>query len=259
MRGVDEHRTILRLWEKGENKSVIARLTGIPRGTVTDCIRRYGNLAGLDAAIQTGDRRGWATRQQIISRLMDRPEPVLQAYAYLLGLYLGDGYISRSPGHGAFRLRISLDQKYPGIIAEARGALLMLLPNRRVGMVPGVGDVQVSNYSNDWPALFPQHGDGLKHTRPIVLEDWQQRIVDVYPLALLRGLYHSDGSRSRNVVKGRDYPRYLFANESPGIRALFCQACDRLGLHWTIANRRNVCISRREDVARLDEVLGPKR
>jgi hypothetical protein len=82
--------------------------------------------------------------------------------------------------------------------------------------------------------------------------------VDAYPLALLRGLYHSDGSRSRNVVKGKDYPRYLFANESPGIRALFCQACDRLHLHWTIANRRNVCVSRREDVAFLDQVLGPK-
>ena len=106
--------------------------------------------------------------------------------------------------------------------------------------------------------MFPQHGKGPKHLRKIALTDWQEAFAARYPLDLLRGLYHSDGSRSRNFVNGKDYPRYLFSNKSPGIRAIFCQTCDRLGLHWTIANRRNVCVSRRPDVARLDTLLGPK-
>jgi hypothetical protein len=126
---------------------------------------------GLEAAIRAG-AVGQFTDQQIIARLVDAPEQVQRAYTYLLGLYLGDGYLSRSWGHGAFRLRISLDQKYPHIIDEARDALLTLLPNNHVGIVPQqIGCVQVSSYSNAWPALFPQHGDGLKHTRVIALED----------------------------------------------------------------------------------------
>ena len=33
-------------------------------------------------------------------------------------------------------------------------------------------------YSNHLPCLFPQHGPGKKHERAIVLESWQQEIVD---------------------------------------------------------------------------------
>jgi hypothetical protein len=43
------------------------------------------------------------------------------AYAYLLGLYLGDGYVASMPR--TFRLRITLDDAYPGIVAEAVAAM----------------------------------------------------------------------------------------------------------------------------------------
>ena len=39
------------------------------------------------------------------------------AYCYVLGLYLGDGCISRSAQ--VWRLRITLDKKYPAIIDAA--------------------------------------------------------------------------------------------------------------------------------------------
>lgn len=258
MRSVEEYRQILSLWQQGENKTEIARLTGIPRTTITDCIRRFESLAGLEQAISRGELHIQPTAEQIAAALLERPADIQRAYAYLFGLYLGDGYLSRSQGHRVYRLRISLDERYPGIIQQAQDALTTLLPQNRVGIVPSRGCVQVSSYSNDWPALLPQHGPGRKHTRLITLTPWQETLVAAHPLALLRGLYHSDGSRSQNIVKGRNYPRYLFANESPGIRALFCAACDRLGLGWTLANRRNVCISRRQDVAWLDREIGPK-
>lgn len=258
MRSIDEYRQILRLWEQGENKSKIARLTGIPRRTVFECIQRYGSLETLEKILEHKLPRGSAQTGSIVDWLQSCPPDVHQAYTYLLGLYLGDGNISKARGHRVFRLRLSLDQKYPRIIDEACCALCTILPDHRVGVVPQPGCVQVSCYYAHWPALLPQHGDGPKHTRRIMLTDWQQAIVVRYPLALLRGLYHSDGSRSQNIVSGKNYPRYLFANESPGIRRIYCQTCDQLGLHWTIANRRNVCISRRADVAVLDQMLGPK-
>lgn len=50
-------------------------------------------------------------------------------YAYLLGLYLGDGCISKAK-RGVYCLRITLDAKYPQIISECQGALTLSFPRR---------------------------------------------------------------------------------------------------------------------------------
>lgn len=55
-----------------------------------------------------------------------------------------------------------------------------------------------------------------------------------------------------------EYPRYFFSNLSADIRTIFCEHCDRLGIHWTLSNPRNVSVARRESVARLDQIVGPK-
>lgn len=49
MREYKEYKVILELWERGENKKAIARITGVPRATVRDCINRYGDVRGLEA------------------------------------------------------------------------------------------------------------------------------------------------------------------------------------------------------------------
>jgi hypothetical protein len=41
------------------------------------------------------------------------------AYVYLLGMYLGDGCLSSHP-RDVYKLRISLDARYPGIAVSAR-------------------------------------------------------------------------------------------------------------------------------------------
>jgi hypothetical protein len=180
-----------------------------------------------------------------------------------LGLYLGDGAISKT--ERVHHLRVALDKRYPNIIDACVEAIQPILPSNRVSIVDCPGCVHVSCYHKFWPQIFPQDGDGPKHQRPIALEAWQQEIVDAYPLEFLRGLYHSDGSRFSNVVNGKDYPRYSFTNHSDDIRQLFCDTCDRLGIHWTIKRRRSlgnrvtdVFISKRNDVAYLDSVIGPK-
>jgi hypothetical protein len=127
----------------------------------------------------------------------------------------------------------------------------------------GENAVEVGSFSKQWPCLFPQHGPGPKHLRPIRLTPWQQRIVDAETEQFLRGLIHSDGCRSTNTIRyGRKtyrYPRYTFTNASADIRALFCDACDELGIAWRRMNARNISVARREAVARMDEFIGPKR
>lgn len=70
-----------------------------------------------------------------------------------------------------WRLRISLDKKYPGIIDSCRSAIDTVMPGQHASIHrQQKGCVVVSLYSKHWPCLFPQHGPGRKHNRPIVLE-----------------------------------------------------------------------------------------
>lgn len=126
------------------------------------------------------------------------------AYAYLLGLYLGDGHVS-----GSYRLDVDhrLRSSYPGIIREARTAITAVVPGKYTSVTrrEGTGLMRIRAYDRAWPCLFPQHGPGRKHARPIILANWQAEIVSEHPGRLLRGLIHSDGWRGLNRVrvKGR--------------------------------------------------------
>jgi hypothetical protein len=265
MREYDEYHQILELWEMGMPKKRIAITLGIPRRTVIDCINRYGTVKGLEADKERASR---STPDEVLAKIQT-PEniEVQQAYAYVLGMYLGDGYIVRNKR--IYYLRISLDTAYPHIIETCYQKIQTLLPNNKVNVVyskQGNWCEVVCTYKF-WPDIFPQHGAGMKHTREIRLEDWQQTIADTYALEMFRGLFHSDGSRFSNIVKGKDYPRYQFSNNSDGIIKLFCRTCDLLGVHWTekhlragIKNRAtDIYISLRQDVEYLDSVVGPKR
>jgi hypothetical protein len=190
------------------------------------------------------------------------------AYAYLLGIYLGDGWVGLHCGTG--RLTISLDKAYPAIVDEVVSAARLVLPTARVRALwlPDKACVSVYSYGLGWLERFPQHGRGPKHLRPIELEPWQRVIVDAHPWSFLRGRVHSDGCRTVNrfstrLPSGRvaeyAYPRYFFSNLSADILGLFCATCDRLGLRWTRSNVRNVSVAHRASVDRMDEFIGPKR
>jgi hypothetical protein len=174
-------------------------------------------------------------------------------YAYLLGMYLGDGHIA--PAGRTLALRIACANAYPLIMRECKEAIVAVRSGP-VGCVAKIGCVDLQAYWNHWPCVFPQHGPGRKHERPIRLEDWQQVIADRYPDRFLRGLIHSDGCRHLNRVKGKGYPRYQFTNASMDILELFCRACDAFGVRWRRMNERNISVARRADVAKLDRAIG---
>ena len=106
---------------------------------------------------------------------------------------MGDGNISQLARTQS--LRISLDARYPAIVDDTEALLHRCFPNNRVGRVDfrDGGVIVVNVYCGHLACLFPQHGPGKKHERPILLEDWQRSIVEAEPWPFLRGCIRSDG------------------------------------------------------------------
>lgn len=187
-----------------------------------------------------------------------------KTYVYLLGLYLGDGCISRAPKN-VWRLRIFQDQRYRNLIAACTSAMAEV-GGVRVGHVQRIGCVEIASYSKHWTCFFPQHGVGVKHARAIQLKVWQRRLVWAHPQALIRGLIHSDGCRVINRVKRPlkggvkeyDYVRYFFTNTSSDIRQLFTETCALIGVDCRPNNEKNISVARRHSVQMLEEFIGPK-
>ncbi len=264
MRDYQEYYKILELWEKGHSQTHIEYHLDIPRSTIRDCIKKYGTLKNLEANKADAAK---STPAPILERILNPQNISIQeAYAYALGIYLGDGYIVRNAR--IYYLRITLDTRYPQIIEYCKSCIQLLLPDNKVNILyskRGNWCEVVSTYKF-WPEIFPQHGAGYKHDRSIELADWQRHIINRYPVAFFKGLFHSDGSRFSNVIYSKDYPRYQFTQISNDIRQLFCQTCDILGLHWTEKSRTkngvrqttDIFISKRKDVEWLDKNVGAK-
>ena len=247
--------TVRDLLDQGLSISEAARRTGIPRGTV-----QTWQLNGLDDTVTARAHRsspndGPCAFCYYVRNLTET------SYAYLLGLYLGDGYIARHE-RGVYRLRIVQYNKYPDLIRACAIAMNWVIPSR-IGYVKKIGCKEISSYSKHWPCVFPQHGPGRKHERTIALEPWQRWVaVERHPQLLLRGLIHSDGCRVTNRVRARgkqyEYRRYMFSNRSDDIRRIFTDACDRAGIEWRQSNGWTISVSRRSSIEAMDRFIGPK-
>src|SRR5271165_2764272 len=119
------------------------------------------------------------------------PEPYAD-YAYLLGLYLGDGCISASgdPAKGVWKLRVMCADAWPGLVGECVRAMQAVRPANKVTTQQKQGCTEVLSHSRHWPCLFPQHGPGRKHSRTIELADWHQ------------GEHHFGGEEGRRGAAG---------------------------------------------------------
>ncbi|MBA2812023.1 helix-turn-helix domain-containing protein [Streptomyces sp. KM273126] len=256
MYDMDTRKRTLALVAQGRSLNSVSKETGISRAAI----------------------RSWQVRIEPVMnsgppcpRCRDAPGPPDEpaAYAYLLGLYLGDGCISPNR-KGVYILRVACADAWPGLIEACEAAILSVRPDNSVCRVQAQGHVSVGCSSKHWPCLFPQHGPGKKHERTIALEPWQQEIVDAHPWDFIRGLIHSDGCRITNwttrLVAGEpkryEYPRYFFTNKSDDIRKLFTEALDGVGVEWTVLARGsdpfNVSIARKASVALMDAHVGPK-
>jgi hypothetical protein len=94
-------------------------------------------LSDYEIARRTNISRGTIQRRRTrvprrINRKIEyawRPaEPHI--YSYMLGIYLGDGYVARASAPSPV-LEISLDPKYPKIVDECSSSIWRLVPERR--------------------------------------------------------------------------------------------------------------------------------
>ncbi|MFE0090689.1 helix-turn-helix domain-containing protein [Streptomyces sp. NPDC058991] len=259
LHGTDVRQKALALLNGGARNADVGRLLGVPAGTVAYWRHR-----------DRAERGVCPGRHAPPCPRCDGRELDGAAYAYLLGLYLGDGHIIRYSGHRVPNLMITCAEQWPGLMDECETAMRAVFPDNSVCRVRRQGCRNVKVYSNHLACLFPQHGPGRKHERRIVLEPWQREIVDGHPWEFVRGLIHSDGCRNINwttrlvggVRKRYEYPRYWFTNVSDDIRRLYTDTLDRLGVEWKECTRYgrpyNISVARRTSVALMDAHIGPK-
>jgi Homeodomain-like domain len=244
MHDLDVRHRALALAADGVTDGRIAVELGVPRTTVRDWRSQPY-------------RRRWSERCPRCWRHVRDMRFSASDYAMLLGLYLGDGHISRVGR--TFRLRLSLDAAYPHVVAEARALLACCMPHQRSGVTRADRGATVIPwiYSSHLPCLFPQHGLGKKHERAIVLESWQQAQVDAAPWALLRGLLWSDGCSFVNRTGRYSYLSFDFCNRSSEILGLFAATCDAVGVRYRQYEHR-IRINRRASVLLVEANVGLK-
>jgi Homeodomain-like domain-containing protein len=215
----------LALIEQGLNDCEVSRRIGVPRTTVRDWRRpRYVRIPPSAFC-----HRCWGESKRMHFTSGD--------YAELLGLYLGDGCISRGPR--TFTLRLFLDAKSSGIIDDTKVLLERCLPDNPVGLFRSRREnmVVVTVHSNHFPCLFPQFAGGKKHERRIALDGWQIQHLEQAPWRFINGCIRSDGCAFVNRTGPYSYLSYHFANKSEDIIDLFTKACHLVGVEY----RQNCC------------------
>jgi hypothetical protein len=240
----------LELVALGLNDSEVSRRLGVPRRTVRDWrvptyVPRTGGPRSRSVCL-----RCWQPTSPVVFTPGD--------YAELLGLYLGDGHITQMAR--AQRLRLMLDAKYPGIVADAAELIARVVPQNKVGRQFSHQGRMVTlfAYHRHWTCLFPQHGPGKKHDRLIAFEPWQQELIAEAPWSFLRGCIRSDGCFFINRTGKYEYESYDFANLSREILDLFVATCAQVGVACRVY-AKHVRIYRRESVALMLEHVGRKQ
>ncbi len=251
-----EARTVFELKEEGRTDREIEQLTGVPVNT----IRAWRNR-GLPSALRDhADQRplcsicGGAEHDLVVRSRY--------AYSYLLGMYLGDGCLTRNGR--SWMLRVTLDIGYPGIIHECCDAIEEIrgekrpLPRRRSD---GTQCVVVSWTWHRWrcysrstvPAasiggeFYWRPGSGrssMRHLDRSYEVSFTQTAGAVSTACTSTGrTTHTPGTSSRT---------------GPTTSATFTDTCEQLGIEWRQWTRYHVSVARQGSVALLDTFVGPK-
>ena len=242
MKTIEQRQKVFEYHEKGLNKTEISKLTNVSRSTI----------------------REWLNNPKPIKQSFNPKNYILENgleinYSYLLGLYLGDGYIDEMPR--TWRLRIFLSDKYEKLNEFVVTQLKKLFPENVINPHPHPKHnmITIYVYSNNIPLFFPQIGKGMKHKRKIKLMEWQEDII--VPKFLIMGLFHSDGSYyiRKNNGNGNKYPAYDFRNESDDLHKIFKKYCEVLGINSIFSTKpKNAHVYKRDDVKKLVEIIGTK-
>jgi transcriptional regulator with XRE-family HTH domain len=243
----------LKLYNEGLNLSKISKKLGISRSTI-----RYwtsGKLKNNILKLENFNPEKYIIENKIES-----------VYSYVLGLYLGDGYINKQGR--TYKIRFFLDGKYKTLNDFVRKNLSLLFPKNSIGTLKtkkiNSTDTSmeiISCHNNYITSLFPQHGPKKKHQRSIILEEWQLKIIE--PSYLLTGLFHSDGSYYLNNKTKKN--EYSFSNYSLEIIQIFKNCLEHYNVSNFICKTRinknikyQIFVTKKESVEKLNSLIGTK-
>ena len=183
-------------------------------------------------------------------------------YSYILGSYLGDGYIVKFPR--TYKLRIYNDSRYDDIINDQLISLRSLFKKNKISTLKRTKSncIEVSVHCNILPIMFPQHGSGKKHGRDVSLLDWQWDIVWKEPECFIKGLIDSDGSHFLHTqeVKGIARYRYIyqFTNKSLDIVDMYLKIMGKLDISARPTQKKcgvfNIFTNKSDDVKKIDKL-----
>jgi DNA-binding transcriptional regulator WhiA len=254
MRTLEDFNKALELKKEGFNNSEISRQLDIPRRTIIDWVS--GKIKLNESSKEK--RKNFNP----LDYLKDKKE----AYSYILGLYLGDGYINKT--EKSWRIRFFLDYKYDKLNDFATEELQKVFPNNKINILNHKNTKGNSSYITLYTCsvliekLFPQIGKGKKHERKIELTDWQKEIID-YKF-LLKGLFHSDGSYYKQTNSNSFY--YNFSNLSKDIIEIFCECCNKINVeckfcHTLVRGKKKYTanVRKQQFVEKLHGIIGDKK
>lgn len=152
MRPLRERATALDLIGQGLTDLEASRRLGIPRSTIKTWRLNSESVRGLSRQKQLDAKMCPTCGDVPINE---------EAYAYLLGLYLGDGCLT---GHSRYswKLRIFQDASYPGLIQLCRETIHHVRGEEKSGTLARPGCIEIYSSWAHWICLFPQHGPGTK-------------------------------------------------------------------------------------------------
>jgi len=230
---------VLKLREDGRSLTEIVKETGLGKNTIKRWLKK-----------------GYSIKKKNFS--LDFSEDKKENYSYILGLYLGDGHIVKAKR--VYKLGITLFSEDLNIINRCRQALEIVFNENKISQRKrkNARAVEVYVYNKYLPLIFPQHGAGKKHNRRIILEPWQNEIVEKYTKEFVKGLIDSDGCVFVRQNGNYRSKAYQFTNMSEDIKSLFCWGCNLLGVQYSKPYFNRIEIARRDDVEKLDSLLGSK-
>lgn len=232
-------------FNQNPNKLALSKKYKIPRATLrywlkSDFLEKK-NVAKLE-------------EDNYIEKVYDRVRENKKIYNFILGLYIGDGCITKNKM--SYKIRIVQDSKYQNSIKEI-SSVMEIFFQKRSSLTQQEGCAVVTIFDKYLPLYFPQHGPGKKHERKIELSQFQLENLDYENL--MRGLFISDGSY---YLAKKKYERYNFTNKSLDIINIFRQCLYHFDISHGFRIKPNgiyiVEIQKKSEVMKTKEIVGVK-
>jgi len=227
----EEYDNIMKLLETN-NMMEVSRITGIKWSTIRNyktgrskCAEEFKESLGHVI-------KKYATGKDYLISLNNNitEETAYAYYSFILGLYLGDGCISKLPR--TKKLSIYLDLKY-----EKLNKYIEFVMKELFNKQPYIIDyskikndknrfnmIEIIYHNCNLGILFPHEGVGNKHLRKIELSDWQKEIL--VPEEFIKGLMFSDGCFYYDKFNKKYF--YNFSNCSTDIANLCVEYLNKI-------------------------------